>query len=226
MSIAPTRLAATVMMVHDDPFQVLMVKRNARQPFASALVFPGGVVEEQDYSELWQKHLDGAVSFSADQRALRIAACRESWEEAGLMPSANGLGPSSDESRGGSFLETVNRLGIRLALAEFVTFAHWITPEEAAKRFDTHFFICRVRDFESARCDGLETVALEWVSPQSALESEARGERSLLFPTRENLKLLAESADCDNALSAASRRKIIPIMPRLVNGKPVIYQVG
>jgi len=39
------RLAATVLLLRDDPFEVLMVKPNARGFFPSALVFPGGVVE-------------------------------------------------------------------------------------------------------------------------------------------------------------------------------------
>jgi 8-oxo-dGTP pyrophosphatase MutT (NUDIX family) len=220
MTIVPTRLAATVLMVRDDPFEVLMVKRNAREPFASALVFPGGVVEDEDYSESWMPRLDGDVSFSADQRALRIAACRESWEEVALLPSANRTPISPSMARGSSFLKSAIDHGIRLSLGDFVTFSHWITPEAAAKRFDTYFFICMVRDAESARCDGVETVALEWVQPRQALAREVRGERSLLFPTRENLKLLADSADSASALNAARHRIIVPVMPRLVEGKP------
>jgi 8-oxo-dGTP pyrophosphatase MutT (NUDIX family) len=54
-AIATPRRAATVMLVRDEPFEVLMVKRNAREPFASALVFPGGVVEPEDYSDSWPR---------------------------------------------------------------------------------------------------------------------------------------------------------------------------
>jgi 8-oxo-dGTP pyrophosphatase MutT (NUDIX family) len=220
MSIAPLRLAATVMMVRDDPFQVLMVKRNAREPFASALVFPGGVVEPEDFSEVWLPHLEGSESFTANGRALRVAACRESWEEVGLLPGC-ARPPMAREAAGdGSFLNHALRHGVRLMLHELTAFAHWITPEAAPKRFDTYFYICPIRHAEQARCDGRETVALEWVEPRAALEAEIRGARTLLLPTRENLKLLAQSEDSESAIAAARVRKIAPIMPGWVNGAP------
>jgi hypothetical protein len=40
------------------------------------------------------------------------------------------------------------------------------------------------------------------------------GDRSLLLPTRENLKLLAQSRDTEAALNAARGRKIVPFTPR------------
>jgi 8-oxo-dGTP pyrophosphatase MutT (NUDIX family) len=220
MAIAPLRLAATVMMVRDDPFQVLMVKRNAREPFASALVFPGGVVEAQDYSAAWLPHCSGASEFSADERALRVAACRESWEEVGLLPGAANI-PMAREAAGDlSFLHYATSRRVRLSLDEMVTFAHWITPELAAKRFDTYFYICPIRHAEQARCDGQETVSLEWIAPREVLAGESRGERSLLLPTRENLKLLAQSENTADAIDAARRRPVIPIMPGWADGRP------
>jgi 8-oxo-dGTP pyrophosphatase MutT (NUDIX family) len=222
MSFAPLRLAATVLMVRDDPFRVLMVKRNAREPFASALVFPGGVVEVDDYSASWLAHCDGAEGFDSNERALRIAACRESWEEVGLLPGVLGT-PMEREGAGElGFLDHARLHGVRLALDEMVAFAHWITPELAAKRFDTYFYICRARHAERARCDGHETVSLEWIEPGEALAREARGERPLLLPTRENLKLLAQSANTESAIAAARTRPVIAIMPDLVDGVPAL----
>ncbi len=213
-SIAPPRRAATVMLVRDEPFEVLMVKRNAREPFASALVFPGGVVEPEDYSDSWLAHLDGDASFDVEERASRIAACRETWEEAALLPGARG-GPMSKADTGSeSFLEAMIRHGVRLALGDLVKFAHWITPTMAPKRFDTYFYICRASAAEIGQCDGRETVSLEWIRPVEAVAGAERGERSLLLPTLENLKLLAESASAEAALAMARSRKIVPITPQ------------
>jgi 8-oxo-dGTP pyrophosphatase MutT (NUDIX family) len=220
MAIAPLRLAATVMMVRDDPFQVLMVKRNAREPFASALVFPGGVVETEDYSADWLPYCEGSSGFNADERALRVAACRESWEEVGLLPGARSVPMAREAAGERSFLNYAISQRVRLALDEMVTFAHWITPELAAKRFDTYFYICLIRHADQARCDGQETVSLEWVEPGEALASESRGERALLLPTRENLRLLAASENSAAAIAAARRRPIVAIMPGWVNGQP------
>jgi 8-oxo-dGTP pyrophosphatase MutT (NUDIX family) len=212
--IAIPRRAATVMLVRDEPLEVLMVKRNAREPFASALVFPGGVVEPEDYSESWLAHLDGDTSFSLEERALRIAACREAWEEAAMLPGGRGATLSQDASNGQTFLSTISHHGVRLALDDLVKFAHWITPEMLPKRFDTHFYICRASAAATGQCDGRETVALEWVQPAAALSMAERGERALLLPTRENLKLLAQSANTEAALNAARVRKIVPFTPR------------
>jgi 8-oxo-dGTP pyrophosphatase MutT (NUDIX family) len=212
--IAIPRRAATVMLVRDEPFEVLMVKRNAREPFASALVFPGGVVEPEDYSESWLAHLVGDASFSPDERALRIAACREAWEEAAMLPAGRGGLLSRDASTDQPFLETVIRHGVQLALDDLVKFAHWITPEGLPKRFDTYFYICRTSGAATGQCDGRETVALEWVQPAAALAMAERGERALLLPTRENLKLLAQSGNCEAALNAARGRTIVPFTPR------------
>ena len=52
------RLAATMLLVRYDPFEVLMVGRNDRGQFASALVFPGGVVDPDDRDEAWLDHVD------------------------------------------------------------------------------------------------------------------------------------------------------------------------
>jgi len=193
--------------------EVLMVKRNAREPFASALVFPGGVVEPEDYSQAWLAHLHGDASFTVEERALRIAACREAWEEAALLPGGRGGSLSKDALSDRPFLETVIRHGVRLALDDLVEFAHWITPEALPKRFDTYFYICRASAAATGQCDGRETVALEWVQPSAALARAERGERALLLPTRENLKLLAQSANCEAALEAARSRKIVPFTP-------------
>ena len=112
--IAPLRLAATVLMVRDDPFQVLMVKRNAREPFASALVFPGGVVDAEDYSDSWSPHCESKLDLSADERALRIAACRESWEEVGLLPGSSDIPMNRDSVAGFSFLNRAIKHRVRL----------------------------------------------------------------------------------------------------------------
>lgn len=213
MAVVPVRLAATVMMVRDDPFQVLMVKRNAREPFASALVFPGGVVEAEDYSPEWLPHCQGGAEFDADERALRVAACRESWEEVGLLPGALHVPMAREDCGNLSFLAYAIKHQMRLVLDELVTFAHWITPEFAPRRFDTYFYISAIRHAELARCDGHETVSLEWVEPREALAAESRGERALLLPTRENLKLLAQSENSAAAIAAARRRPIEAIMP-------------
>ena len=167
----------------------------------------------------------------AEEQALRICAFRETWEEVAILPCAKRESFANDETNlagagAGRFIDHVMRAGILLALDEMVPFSHWITPQFAAKRFDTHFYICQERSASPGECDGTETVALEWLQPRQALASAERGERSFLLPTHENLKLLAQSENCAEALAAARNRKIVPITPRrVVIGDTVTFTV-
>ncbi|WP_167693092.1 NUDIX hydrolase [Sphingomonas azotifigens] len=214
MSTAPAaapRRAASVLVLRDDPFEVLMVRRNARQSFASALVFPGGAVEPTDASEAWRT-LVAPDDLAAEERALRIAALREVHEECGVF-----LGPLPKAAPASvDFRALAAQAGAPLALDRLVAFGHWITPAHRAKRFDTHFFLARMPAGQQARADGSETVALEWVSPAALLDQVARGESQLLFPTLMNLKRLAESDSVADAVDRARMRKPFTVEPVLV----------
>ena len=209
------RLAATVLLVRDDPFEVLMVRRAARQvdAFSASLVFPGGVVDPEDRAGVWSDLVDGDEELDEAESALRIAACRETFEEAGIL-LANRT-PAGRPAAAQSFDTVVRAAGVRLTLDRLVPFGHWITPAVAARRFDTHFYLCRAPDDAVAVCDGRETVALEWVSPRALLDrGNASGPGTIPFPTRMNLKRLAESADVESALAAARARPRFTVEPR------------
>ncbi len=205
------RRAASVLMLRDDPFEVLMVRRHAAQSFASALVFPGGTVDPTDASEGWRT-LVAPMDLDADERALRIAALREVHEECGLF-----LGPRTDMPVATDFRTLVACASEPLALDRLVHFGHWITPAHRPKRFDTHFFLARMPAGQQPRADGNETVGFEWVEPSRLLDSVSRGERELLFPTLMNLKRLAESASVADAMHGARARKPFAVRPVLTS---------
>jgi len=104
--------------------------------------------------------------------------------------------------------------GGKLPLGALAHFGHWITPEGPPKRFDTHFFLAEAPAGQEATCDGGETVALEWVTPCDVLARAADGDLSILFPTRMNLKRLAESETVAEAIAAARARPRFTVMPR------------
>ena len=211
--IAPALPAATILLVRDRPaFEVLMVKRHHQIDFASgALVFPGGKIEPGDSDPAWAGHCRGWEAHPEDERRLRIAALREAFEESGVLLARDHGGvpwkaveeaAASREriARGEeSFLELVKGLTVQLDLEAMAPFARWITPRMMPKRFDTWFFIATAPDDQFAVCDGYETVDAEWIAPAEALAMADRGERKIIFPTRMNLKLLAESADAETA---------------------------
>jgi 8-oxo-dGTP pyrophosphatase MutT (NUDIX family) len=210
------RSAATILLLRDDPFQVLMVRRRRGGTFSDALVFPGGLIEESDGDAAWLPHLDGVSGLDGEARALRVGAVRETFEEASIL-IARGRdsaplppGPPND---GSAFRDLVARRGARLALNELHPFGRWVTPVVEPRRFDATFFLCRAPDGQLARHDDGETVGFEWAAPVELLERAAAGERSLLFPTLMNLRRLAESADTGSALAAADARRVVRTEP-------------
>ena len=221
--------AATILLLRDQPsFQVLMVKRHHQIDFASgALVFPGGKSHAGDHDPAWAEHAIGWEAYDPDQRGLRIAAVREVFEEAGILLAARRNG----EPIGGEacpmdvrqavdagttpFLDVVCGLQARLDLSALTTFARWITPPLTPKRFDTWFYVVRAPDDQLAACDGRETVDAEWIAPAEALRLAEAGERKVIFPTRMNLKLLAEAGHAADAVARAERRELVTVQPQI-----------
>jgi 8-oxo-dGTP pyrophosphatase MutT (NUDIX family) len=206
--------AASILLVREAPMEVLMVRRGTGAIFSSKLVFPGGVVDASDGSEEWLPHLSGAESLAVQERSLRIAACRELYEEAGVLVGSHRQPqqPRPDEA---TYFDLLKAANAKVALDGVVPFGHWITPEGVSKRFDTYFYLCRAPKDAEAKSDGRETVNAEWVSPHEIIQRARDGERSIMFPTLLNLMRLAESPDLDSALAAAAVRPIVAVTPRV-----------
>jgi 8-oxo-dGTP pyrophosphatase MutT (NUDIX family) len=220
--------AATILLLRDQPeFEVLMVERHHQIDFASgALVFPGGKWHDGDHDPAWAEHLIGGDEFDSDQRALRIAAIREVFEEAGVLlarkdgkivtgesaPMETRLAVDSGEL---PFIEVLQALDAKLDLHALTVFARWITPPLTPKRFDTWFYIANAPADQLAACDGRETVDATWIPPAEALRMAATGERKVIFPTRMNLQLLAEASSAEDAIARARARTLVTVQPQI-----------
>jgi 8-oxo-dGTP pyrophosphatase MutT (NUDIX family) len=231
---APTVPAATVLLVRQRTgLEVLMVKRHHQIDFASgALVFPGGKLADDDGHIDWTGLVDEPAGLSLIERGLRIAALREAFEESGILlarqtsggpfapPEAfaqlhdrrDAIGKGEE-----SFKAAIEEAGLVLALDALHRFAHWITPEGVGRRFDTHFFIASAPSDQVEACDGHEAVEAVWIEPEFALAEGRAGTRQIIFPTRLQLQMLAESGSVDDALSAAQARKIVTVTPLILN---------
>lgn len=222
-SSSSIRPAATLLLVRDAPeFQVLMVRRHHQIDFAGgALVFPGGKVEPHD--------ADGAVDggdLDPDERAARMAAIREAFEESGVLLAADGQGApvtpgaAIDEARarvtaGEPLGAVLAGLALAVRLDAVTPFARWIAPDVAPKRYDTRFYLAAAPADQIAACDGSETVDAEWIAPAEALRLGELGERTVIFPTRMNLQRLAQSETVAQALQAARARPLVTVEPQI-----------
>jgi 8-oxo-dGTP pyrophosphatase MutT (NUDIX family) len=229
----PIPLAATLLLLRDggEGLEVVMITRHAESGFAAgALVFPGGRVDAADSDPAVLRCCRQVPGIEVSEMALRVAAIRESFEEAHVLLA---------RARGGEALLTTQelsviedrlhaRLGraphfgdlladgsIELATDLLVPFAHWITPAGRPKRYDTYFFLA-AGPAQEPRHDGREAVASIWISPSYAV-AEAEAERMrLIFVTRLNLAKLGRSRTVSAALAAARADTIVTVCPQYV----------
>lgn len=212
------------MLVREKPaLEVLMVRRHHQIDFMSgAMVFPGGKIDEQDLDPRWAEWAAGWDEIPEVERGPRIAAIREAFEESGMLPGVAAR-PDQGDSRharkaveNGSlaFIDYVRQKGVALDLRALTLFSRWLTPPIVAKRFDTFFYLA-VAPSGEAEADGREAVETEWLAPDDALTLAAEGRRTIVFPTRMNLRLLATTPTLAEAVATARERSGRTILPRI-----------
>jgi 8-oxo-dGTP pyrophosphatase MutT (NUDIX family) len=226
--------AATIAIVRDGAsgLEVFMVKRHHQIDFvAGALVFPGGKLAAGDSDPALGEYMDGVEILSEVMRATAVAAIREAFEESGILfareAGEDALVSAERLSRLEAYrvrlergeigiVEMLRAESLRLACDLLVPFAHWITPENLPKRFDTHFFLAAAPGGHVGRHDGRESVDSTWIRPQDAIADRKRW--NVIFPTKLNLMMLAQSPDVDAALTAARATQPVTVMPWVEQG--------
>ena len=187
--IAAARPASTVVVLRPgSPFEILMVRRNDTVAFmAGSYVFPGGRVDDDDRpapgSALPRATFRDLSD--AEEAAYRAAAVRELQEEA----------------------------NVQITIDDLLPFAHWVTPEIETRRYDTRFFLARMPKGQTAKHDESETTALDWLSPNEAVERFNRRELLLPPPTYTSIRQLAPRSSIDDVFAWAKSRPIARIMP-------------
>lgn len=192
-----------------------MLRRTLDAAFGRGMyVFPGGRVETSDGEDL--------------DRAHRLAAVRECFEEAGVLLAVDADGSWITDGhpilalRGEVYdgtsemlaLCATHQLSIDLDQLAFVS--HWITPVGESRRFDTRFYIVPAPPGQSSTHDDNETIASLWVGPTDALARAEAGELMMMPPTITNLRYLAQFDVVVDAMTAAHALDVPPaIMPKL-----------
>jgi 8-oxo-dGTP pyrophosphatase MutT (NUDIX family) len=197
VDIAAARPASTVIVLREaqpaspggnDPFEILMVRRNDKVAFmAGSYVFPGGRVDDGDQPAPGATVRPALFSDLTDREeaAYRTAAVRELQEEASVNITVDDLHP----------------------------FAHWVTPEIEIRRYDTRFFLARMPAGQTAKHDEGETTALDWLSPREAIARFQRKELLLPPPTWTTIRQLAHRTSIEDALAWARSKPIVRVMP-------------
>ncbi len=215
--------AATMVIFRKNPDGgaplMLMVERIKAMAFAGgAAVFPGGKVDpaDFDYAEML------ATMLPLDEAAARLAAIRETIEEAGLALGLSGVTDAADciDARaalhnGESLQAVCNRFGWAPDFEQLVPWSRWRPPafERASRVFDTRFYLVNAGDTTPlATVDHTENRLLFWATAAEVLEKADRDEVKIIFPTRRNLERLAMFGDFDSAATHAAEHPVSKVL--------------
>ena len=243
--------AATVVLLReaDGILEALMMRRGAGLAFMGGMwVFPGGRVDPADRSQRSLARVlpgardagpgrlhsvQGAEVEPEAATSLYIAACREAFEEAGILLACSASGEPCDAAtaaRLGARRDEVNRDAAAFAsmleaeqlfldTRQLVYWSHWITPSVEPKRFDTRFFVARLPAGQAASADLSELTEHAWVEAARATAALEQGEIRLVPPTLLTLEDLAEChlrhGSLGAMLVAEAGRETPPVMPRI-----------
>lgn len=233
------RHAATVILVRDgvEGLEVFCVERSKQSRFVGgAIVFPGGKLDPSDHDAAWAPlttdprvitagHSEPFTKDAAHLRALAIAACRETLEEATLLFVCGARKVTDAEllalrerltTAPSALRDFLTEHGLKLDLGALHAFARWTTPTAEARRFDTRFFLGVAPAEQTGKHDDFETTASFWARPEDILDRNTRNEVTLLPPTNRSLTLLATCADTDAAIALCAAANLSPICPRIV----------
>jgi 8-oxo-dGTP pyrophosphatase MutT (NUDIX family) len=227
--IATPQAASTVVLIRPEfrgGFEIYLNRRpDKMETYAGVYVFPGGRVEESDYSEEMICLTRGLTPLEAQQRLgseLRaeiclgywVAAVRELFEEAGIHFFVSRGGPGVELSGKKLFEHLASRraalqrgeinlpkllVSERLCcdVARLRYFFHRITPEHYAMRFDTRFYLAALPPDQTPLHASEEVAESLWSTPQAALErGQADGFR-MMPPTVAVLRSLAAYSSWD-----------------------------
>ena len=210
-AIAPTRDAATLLLLRDGPqgLEVLMTRRSTQASFApGAYVFPGGGIDPTDALALEVCQRRAGQSEALSIRCL--AAIRESLEELGVLLAYRADGQWADASdvlrfdRQAPLAEQCRQMGYRLAVDGVFYLAHWITDRDLPRRFDVPFLVARMPAGQTPVADEKEQFEPVWVRPSEALERHRAGDFFMIFPTIRTLERLQTHLNVESVLQACA----------------------
>ncbi|MGV9825204.1 NUDIX hydrolase [Gordonia sp. NPDC003429] len=237
-AVAPLRDAATVVLVRDgvSGVEVFLQRRVQQMAFAGGMtVFPGGGVDvrDSDADPAWTgpdaRWWAARFSTTPDlAQALVCAAVRETFEECGVLLASRADGTFADPAslrddrdalvaKEFSFAEFLRRRELTLRADLLRPLAHWITPKNEKRRYDTRFFLAAVPAGQTPDDATSEAEVARWAGARDALAAWESGKHFLLPPTWAQLTEVARFDSVDDLLDA--EHPIEPIEPDVSVGE-------
>ncbi|MCM8731686.1 NUDIX domain-containing protein [Hephaestia sp. GCM10023244] len=211
--------AATLILFRETdagPPDILFVERARTMAFAGgAIVFPGGRIDPGDDA------LARTLGGDTGETAARVAAIRETIEEAGIAVGLDRLPDSATLGRlrtalhaGRPFAELLAHERLAIDPDALAPFARWCPQHAHARIFDTRFYLARLPDgAPDPVVDNTENVRVFWRTATDMLDDVARGTARAIFPTRRNLERLATFGSFAEAVAGARAFPVRTVAP-------------
>ncbi|MEM9621995.1 MAG: NUDIX hydrolase [Pseudomonadota bacterium] len=238
------RLAATVMLVRDtgvnqagEGLEVYMVQRPGRGAFPDLHVFPGGKVDEADWSPdlcagIDDQSASARLGLAAGGLRYWVAVARECFEESGvLLARRNGVRLTFDQVEMQhrfahireqllndeiTFADVCHAEQLTIDCDRLAYFSHWITPEMAPRRFDTRFFVAAMPPDQATLAHVGEATDEQWITPAQALAKHRDAHWQMIDPTLRSLETLSQFRNVDDALAGINAgNHLMPLTPEL-----------
>ncbi len=231
--------AATVVLLRArgaGTTEVFLVRRHGASAFmGGAYVFPGGKLDPADCRlrelippadvarvEDTLEPTPGRPLSNAEAVGLYGAACRELFEEAGILvldgptPPVERISSWRKRLQAGeaTLVDMLSEEEWRLGLDRLTYFAHWVTPSHEQRRYDTRFFLVELPEGQTPAHDERETTEQAWLTPAEALAAQARGEMFLPPPTQRTLEEMGGGSPAE-VIARAGARPVAAILPKV-----------
>lgn len=225
------------------PPEILLVRRVRSSGFVpGAWVFPGGRVDEADRADAalgrWHPSragvdLAGKLDVRLDEAAGFLnAALRECLEETGIGAGLIRLGSAAADrelprtARSTvrqrlladrlDWARTLEALDAHVDVSRVAYIAHWVTPVQEPRRYDTRFFLAAVSRRAELDLAREEMSEATWLPAEDALRLHHRGELPMVFPTIRTLESLTDLPSVEAALEHFAEGRVPRILPRLI----------
>jgi 8-oxo-dGTP pyrophosphatase MutT (NUDIX family) len=175
----------------------------------------------------------GNLSAGPAALGLYMAAIRETFEEAGLLPALRADGGGIDPDGADASLFRDKRRLVhdgRMDLAELartenlvydlsglIPWARWITPRVEPKRFDAWFFLALAPPGQTPASDQVEMREALWMRPADAAAEHEAGTIFMMPPTLMILLELAELGSVERMFASGPDRDLRPVLPQAVD---------
>ncbi|MFC0249702.1 NUDIX hydrolase [Citricoccus parietis] len=221
--------------------EIFTITRSKALAFSAGVsAFPGGRIDEADDlpAPLWSGTDLAAWGRRlglepVDAGRLLAGVVRETFEEAGILLARHRDGTPVDaalldglpvdtrvrvERHELDFGTLLTDLDLHPEVTCMQPLSRWITPEGAARRYDTYFFAAAIPPGQRPGALSFEGIDSRWTTAAAALEDFREGRHRLMPPTWAQFRTLLTARSVDEALSGSGTLETV--RPTFVPGPP------